>query len=188
MTIGSYRFCVFNAYFQNGLDIPDKYCQMVEIKSPVQSIRLLEPKSPVISSEAPQVAPNNGNSIQMVVAILCAAIGLVVTCLVIGGFLWRKRRFLHLKNSSINRNAPLDDSKMSYCSKLISTTLSPNKPDLTMDASKEFAVTLMLRAPPQNDYQQVHPISYPNHIGTSQTEIYDVNCNNSSRNDTSLYI
>ena len=161
---------------------------MVEIKSPVQSIRLLEPKSPVISSEAPQVAPNNGNSIQMVVAILCAAIGLVVTCLVIGGFLWRKRRFLHLKNSSINRNAPLDDSKMSYCSKLISTTLSPNKPDLTMDASKEFAVTLMLRAPPQNDYQQVHPISYPNHIGTSQTEIYDVNCNNSSRNDTSLYI
>ena len=192
---GTYRFCVFNAYFEEVSSIPDEFCKIVSLKAPERIVPTL-PEERIVEKIEEQIAlmPTSAGNIQFIIVILVAALALVFVTIVVAALLWRKRRFLHLKNSSINRNAPHVDesSKLSYCSKLISTSLS--KPDLTMDASKEFAVTLMLRPPPQSECQnRPHPLGSPfpshfGHIGGGQTELFDVNRNNSSRADASLYI
>ena len=70
--------------------------------------------------------------------------------------------------------------------------MSP-QPDLTMDASKEFAVTLMLRAPPSvqngthvpnDEFSRFVP--YTTRPGLP--DIYDMERQESNRLDSSLYI
>lgn len=185
----TYEFCIVNAYFSDPESSDAQFCQILENPKPLE----LKPE-PVIESTT-QRSEKSGFSLGLLIATLGCAIGLITIILLVAAVLWRKRRYLQLKNASIGRSSiskSIDDQKISYSQKLISSTMSP-QPDLTMDASKEFAVTLMLRAPPSvqngthvpnDEFSRFVP--YTTRPGLP--DIYDIERQESNRLDSSLYI
>jgi hypothetical protein len=182
---GSYKFCIFHDR-QAGL--PDKRCKTVEFKG-----------QETISTEIPEleteiiIFKNNELNFQMIVAIVSIALGFIILSLLIAGIIWRRRKFQNLKNLTINT---LENNGESYCSKLTNVSPTQMQHDLTMDASKEFAVTLMLRAPPVYDHTTLRPVSNQfssdqyHSESTDQSSLpYDSSYHGSNnRNDSSLYI
>ena len=182
----TYEFCLVNAYFSDPKS--QRFCQTFENPKP------FEPQpEPVIEATNQPSGQKSGFSLGLLIAILGCSVGLVTIILLVGAVLWRKRRYLQLKNASIGRSSiskSLEEQKISYSQKLISSSMSP-QPDLTMDASKEFAVTLMLRAPPKNgtlvpndEFSRFVPYT----ARPGLPDVYDVEKRGSNRLDSSLYI
>merc|ERR1711972_98965 len=100
---GMYRFCLFNSYMQDADSLTDDLCQIVKITSSKSAVsrslttNVDENGQDLVVVDGREVS--SSSNIQMIVAVLCSAAGLVIVCLLLGAFLWRKRRFLHLKNS-----------------------------------------------------------------------------------------
>lgn len=160
---GLWQFCILNDFLSSNLSIED--CSTISIGQPAPSTGQGENES------------QNDVGPEALMAIVIAVIAIVSIVVLVVFITCRRKQYSQMKY--------LSNSDHFYCPKRFSpnqtsTKAKANPKELTLDASKEFAVTLMLRQPPEDNrfYK----------VDSNASDVYDTGYSGSSRQDSSLFI
>lgn len=170
-----YLVCLYNSYVHRNIaDIPTSSCQQVRTSLPANA-------DPVVAT------PNQSSAnIETIIGLVTGALIVIMTLAIVTLLCWRNKRFsMEKKYQSPIVHREVDPRSLitNYPVTTQSTTstnfpILPNSrnPEMTMDASKEFDVTLMLRQPdlegviksPIHDYNNQSPTKHYQTIHSDQ--------------------
>jgi len=141
-----YLICLYNSYiYRNIVDIPPSSCQQVTTSKTSDS-------DPVV-----QRSNKNSANLETIIGLVTGALIVIMTLAIVTLLCWRNKRFSMEKKyqspivhrevdpRALITNYPV--TTQSTTSTNFPITQNGKNPEMTMDASKEFDVTLMLRQP-----------------------------------------
>lgn len=158
---GLWRFCILNDFLSPELSLDD--CSKISIGLSASSVG---PEVTEIAAVGPEAIMAIAIAIVSVVSIVVLVV--FITC--------RRKQYSQMKY--LSSTEPLYFVPKRFIPSQNGT--KSNTKELTLDASKEFAVTLMLRQPPEDN--RLYKVQ------SDASDVYDTGFSGSSRQDSSLFI
>jgi hypothetical protein len=160
---GLWQFCILNDFLSPELSLED--CSKISIG--------FSPSS--VGPEVTEIAPIGPEAVMAIAIAIVTVVSIVVLVVFIT---CRRKQYSQMKY--LSSTEPLYFVPKRFIPNQNGTKSKSNPKELTLDASKEFAVTLMLRQPPED--RRLYKVQ------SDASDVYDTGFSGSSRQDSSLFI